>query len=305
MRLHAFALVAVAALGGCAVAPAERDVEIRFGARVGDAEFRCGQSYAGIGTTGARITPSDFRFYVSDVELIDAAGRAVKLQLAQDGVWQFRDVALLDFEDGSGPCRAGTSGLNTRVVGKAPPGDYRGVSFTLGVPFALNHGDPTVAPSPLNLTAMFWNWQVGYKFVKVDFTSASAMPAAMAAPTGGGHGGGAGGHGGAQAAAPGWSLHLGSTQCASAGTTQPPAQCANPNRVRVTFANFDPARSIVVADLRAVLAGANVDVNAPNTSPGCMSFPNDPDCMPVMPALGLAYGAAPAQPQRFFRAEMR
>jgi hypothetical protein len=36
-----------------------------------------------------------------------------------------------------------------------------------------------------------------------------------------------------------------------------------------------------------------------------MSFPNDPDCMPVMPALGLAYGAAPAQPQRFFRTEAR
>jgi hypothetical protein len=190
MRLQAFALLAAAVLGGCANVPTERDVEIRFGARVGEAEFRCGQSYAGIGTTNARITPTDFRFYVSDVELIDAAGRAVKLQLAQDGVWQFRDLALLDFEDGSGPCRGGTTGLNARVVGKAPPGDYRGISFTLGVPFALNHGDPTVAPSPLNLTAMFWSWQVGYKFVKVDITSASAVPAAMAAPAGGVHGGG-------------------------------------------------------------------------------------------------------------------
>lgn len=303
MRLQAFALLAAIALGGCANVPTERDIEIRFGARVGDAEFRCGQSYAGIGTTNARITPTDFRFYVSDVELIDAAGRTVKLQLAQDGVWQFRDLALLDFEDGSGPCRGGTTGLNARVVGKAPPGDYRGLSFTLGVPFALNHGDPTVAPSPLNLTAMFWSWQVGYKFVKVDFTSASAVPAAMAAHAGGGHGGG--GHGGAQAGASGWSLHLGSTQCASAGATQPPSQCANPNRLRVTLANFDPARSVVVTDLRSVLAGANVDVNAPNTSPGCMSFPNDPDCMPVMPALGLAYGSAPAQPQRFFRTEAR
>jgi hypothetical protein len=49
-----------------------------------------------------------------------------------------------------------------------------------------------------------------------------------------------------------------------------------------------------------VLAGANVDVNATNTSPGCMSFPKDPDCPPIMNALGLAYdGKAPSGTQPF------
>ncbi len=58
-----------------------------------------------------------------------------------------------------------------------------------------------------------------------------------------------------------------------------------------------------MADIGAVLAGANVDVNAQGTSPGCMSFPNDPDCAPVMAALGLAYGGVPAPgPQRLFSA---
>ena len=89
----------------------------------------------------------------------------------------------------------------------------------------------------------------------------------------------------------------------SAGVTrtQAPSACQNPNRVTVQFDRFDVAAQTVVADIAAVLAGANVDVNAPNTSPGCMSFLNDADCPPVMGALGLSYGgvAAPG-PQRLF-----
>jgi hypothetical protein len=44
----------------------------------------------------------------------------------------------------------------------------------------------------------------------------------------------------------------------------------------------------------AVLAQANVDVNAKGTSPGCMSFLKDADCPPVMSALGLAYDGVAA-----------
>jgi uncharacterized repeat protein (TIGR04052 family) len=158
------------------------------------------------------------------------------------------------------------------------------------VPFGRNHGDPTVAPSPLNLTALFWNWQGGYKFVKFD-TATGGRPGTTlpAHPQGGGN-------------ASGFSVHLGSTVCASpARTESPKAECANPNRVTVAFDRFDVSRQTVVADIGTVLAGANVDVNAPNTSPGCMSFPGDADCPPVMAALGLAYGGVPAPgPQRLF-----
>jgi hypothetical protein len=54
----------------------------------------------------------------------------------------------------------------------------------------------------------------------------------------------------------------------------------------------------------AVLSQANVDVNAQGTSPGCMSFPKDADCPPVMGALGLAYDGVPAaSSQRFLIAK--
>jgi uncharacterized repeat protein (TIGR04052 family) len=285
------------ALAACSTAPTPsgaaagtRPVTVRFAAQVDGQPFACGKSYVGVGSTRSTITPSDFRFYVSEVALVDEAGRAVPVTLMQDGVWQVDNIALLDFENGTGPCRNGTTGMNTEVRGSAPAGRYVGLRFTLGVPFGRNHGDPTVAPSPLNLTAMFWNWQGGYKFVKFD-TASSGQPGTTSAPDqrGGGN-------------ASGFSVHLGSTMCASPSRTEAPrAECANPNRVAVAFDRFDVATHTVVADMGAVLAGANVDVNAPKTSPGCMSFPNDADCPPVMGALGLPYGgqAAPG-PQRLF-----
>jgi uncharacterized repeat protein (TIGR04052 family) len=298
-RLPLACLAAASLLAACSTATppaasgaATQPVTLRFAAQVNGQPFACGQSYGGVGTTRSTITPSDYRFYVSDVQLIDASGRAVPVTLAQDDTWQRDGVALLDFENGSGPCRNGTAAINSSVRGSAPAGSYTGLRFTLGVPFVSNHGDPTTAPSPLNLTAMFWNWQGGYKFIKFD-TATSGQPATTAPPhpQGGGN-------------ASGFSVHLGSTLCASPSRTQAPqAECGNPNRVTVQFDRFDAATQTVVADIGRVLSGANVDVNAAGTSPGCMSFPKDADCPPVMGALGLAYDGVPAPgPQRLFTA---
>jgi uncharacterized repeat protein (TIGR04052 family) len=290
--IRTFIPVALASLvAGCAgthSSTATQPVQLRFAAEVNGAPFRCGQSYDNVGTTRSRITPSDFRLYVSDVALLTRDGKAVPVALDQDGAWQLRDVALVDFEDGTGPCSMGTKAVRTVVTGTAPTGDYTGVRFTLGVPFAMNHGDPTVSPSPLNVTAMFWNWQGGYKFLKFD-TGSSGRPATHAAPDP------RGGH-----SASGFSVHLGSTACASPSPKDAPASCQNPNRVTVTFDRFDPAKQTVVVDIGRVLAQSNVDVNAHNTSPGCMSFLKDPDCPPVMRNLGLPYEGAPAGQQVLF-----
>jgi uncharacterized repeat protein (TIGR04052 family) len=281
-----------------AAAQDNQPVTLRFAGAVNGAPFRCGQSYANVGTTKSTITPSDFRLFVSDVQLITADGTAVSLALDQDGIWQYKNVALIDFEDGTGPCSNGTKAMHTEVSGTVPRGGYTGVRVTLGVPFELNHGDPTIAPSPLNLTAMFWNWQGGYKFLKADLNSSGlgAKPAMHGMASG--HGNQAG-HGDGDAS--GFAVHLGSTVCAAASPTDSPSACKNPNRVTVTFDKFDSAQNVIVADLGAILSGANVDYNTPDTSPGCMSFPKDADCPAVMSALGLAYdGAPPAGRQRFF-----
>ena len=278
-KLTAFTLPFV--LSACAVGPSHQSstqtVEIQFAAQINGQAFECGKSYSNVGITKSTITPSDFRVYVSQVALLTADGRTVPVTLNQDKTWQFEDIALLDFENGQGPCRNGTAATNMSVRGTVPTGNYAGVKFTVGVPFARNHGDPTVSPAPLSSTAMFWNWQGGYKFIKFD-TATSGQPAVTAPPAA---------HGGGNAS--GFSVHLGSTVCASASKTQAPTGCQNANRMEIRLAEFDPAKNLVVMDMGRVLANSNVDINTPGTSPGCMSFPKDADCPAVMNALGLTY----------------
>ncbi len=286
------ALVGTSLLVACSTVPSQQTatqpVELRFVAEVNGQSFECGQSYKNIGTTRSTMTPTDFRMFVSQVHLMTAEGKAVPVQLVQDNTWQLEGIALLDFENGQGPCRNGTPPMNTVVRGTAPAGQYTGVKLTVGVPFERNHGDPTVAPAPLSSTAMFWTWQGGYKFLKFD-TATSGRPIQSAKPAADGGGN-----------ASGFSVHLGSTMCASPSRTQAPTACQNPNRIDVTLTDFDLKKNQVVVDIGRVLAGSNVDVNAPKTSPGCMSFPKDADCPPIMNAMGLPYdGKAPSGPQQF------
>ncbi len=309
-------MLAAAALQPALVAPAPAvaaetmPVTIRFTGVVGDEPFACGQPYGGIGATGATVLPSDFRLYVSDVSLLTADGTAVPLALEQDGRWQYQNVALLDFENKSGPCVNGTEEMRDIVVGTVPAGEYTGVRFSLGVPFDLNHQDSTIAPSPLNLTAMFWTWQAGYKFFRADLEPEhKAMGPMMGAPKPEGHGAPAAGHGaaasghGAADASAGWAIHLGSTGCQAGGQMQAPSECTQPNRPTIDFAPFDPAANAIAVDLKALLAGANVEVNQPESAFGCMSAPNDGDCTSIMANFGLPFGGAPSTGQTLFRVQ--
>jgi uncharacterized repeat protein (TIGR04052 family) len=291
----ASAIAAALLLAACAapIPPAETaaPVTIRFAAEFAGKPFACGQSYS-LGTPAAMVTPTDLRLYVSEVALVRADGTAVPLTLDTDNRWQANGVALLDFEDGAGPCAAGGSAAtNTALRGTAPAGSYIGLRFTVGVPVAQNHQDATIAGAPLNVTAMFWNWQNGYKFLKADF----AVPGAAM-------------HGAARVAAPGHSpgqgfaLHIGSTQCAAAAPTRPGTDCRNANRMAIVLDGFEAARDVVVLDLAPALERNDLRRNTAGTPPGCMSFPNDPECRSVMPNLGLAYADAPAGAQRVFAA---
>jgi len=281
-----------AALAALVATPALADmtVSIPFAAEIGGKPFSCAETFAGLGSTGAEAQAVDFRLFVSETALVKADGSLQPIALEQDGQWQLDGLALLDFEDASGACANGTAGLNTTLRGTVPDGEYRGLAFTIGVPFAQNHGDPTVSAAPLNTTAMFWNWQGGYKFVRIDLVPTAMMgmtaEAEAGAEAGGGHG-----------MAKGWFLHLGSTMCDAASKTEAPKSCANENRMAIRLDGFDPTANTVVIDPAPVLAEADLTVNAPETSPGCMSFPKDADCMTVMGKLGLRYMDVPAGTQ--------
>lgn len=258
-------------------------IDIRFDARVGAEPARCDRAYTNVGTAKAGMRFQDLRLYISAVRLIDTRGNEVPVNLTPDDQWQSEQVTLLDFEDRSGNCN-GNSATNSVVRGTVPTATYRGLVFEIGVPQAINHQDPTLAAAPLNVTAMTWPWRVGYKFIGIDLETS----------------GGAGG----SDAATGFSIHLGSTNCGEGPATAPPSSpCSNSNRPVYRLSGFDPAKSVVVFDVGALLVGTDITVNAPKTASGCMSFPGDDDCTALFDRLGLAFEGHPSAGQKWVRVE--
>jgi uncharacterized repeat protein (TIGR04052 family) len=243
----------------------KQKVVLKFAAGVGEETVRCGNSYASLGTTAVNGEILDLRYYVSNIRLINEVGEEVELGLDQDGTWQVENVALLDFEDGTGKCGdAGTGQVRGEVSGEVPPGEYTGVVFDVGVPFDLNHDDLAAAPSPLNVSAMYWAWSIGYKFVRIDLETDGGTP---------------------------WSVHIGSTMCESGGPTEPPvSQCARVNIPEIRFDSFDLDHDTIVFDLGTLLASSDVTQDTPDTSTGCQSFSDDVnECAPLFPTLGLSF----------------
>lgn len=255
-------------------------VRVRFAAVVGDAPASCGTKYEGIGTTNSAIAFSDFRFYVSRVRLIKADGSETPVALTQDGLWQVDDVALLDFENGTAACANGTEQTRDVIEGQVSAGSYVGLAFDLGLPFEKNHKEATLQPSPLNLSRLFWSWNAGYKFMRMDIRT-TGQPK-------------------------GWMLHLGSGGCVPTGSpVTVPESCRFPNLPRVTLGTFDPAVDVIELDVKKLLAENDVDANTPKTAVGCMSSQSDPECAALFKQLGLAWGDVKAAPQTFFRVRAR
>lgn len=276
MRKAAVSAVVIALAGwGCdstSGMDSTQDVTIAFSAMVGAQDFVCGQTYDNLGASDTSLQLSDFRFYVHAIALEDTDGNYVPVTLDTND-WQSEGTALLDFEDGCADL--GDSAMNAIVTGTVPTGEYDGIRFEMGVPFELNHRNPATSPTPLNLTAMQWNWQGGYKFLRIDSGAFSMTD---------------------------WRMHLGSTGCdgdpIAGGTTS----CSTPNRVAVELATFDPGSDTVAADYAALVEGADLEVNQAEEV-GCMSKPSDSDCGPLFDNLGLSFGGSTPSPQRFFSVE--
>lgn len=241
-------------------------VDVNFAVRFGDQDAVCGQTYDAIGTTASSVELLDLRAYISGLT-VDGAGT-----VDAEDPWQAQGVALLDFEDKTGACTG--NGELRSVVRAHAPSPTGTLEFDLGVPESLNHLDPAQLTSPLNVSSMFWGWTAGFRFLKLDLAT-TGQPA-------------------------GWVVHIGSSGCA--GVTGGNAACTEPNLVHVTLDDWSSEQTVVL-DLSTLLAGADVDVNTENTGPGCMSEPNDPECVGVFDALGLPLGDRPAGTQTVFSLE--
>ncbi len=240
----------------------DRSVTLQFVGVAGDQAVACGDTYA-LGAAGSSAELQDFRLYVHDVRLVAADGTEVEVTLDEDA-WQHENVALLDFEDASGPCATnGTIETNMSVRGTVPEGDYTGVRFTVGVPEGLNHGDVASAPSPLNLASMGWTWLTGYKFVRID-TSVEGTP---------------------------WFFHLGAGGCTNADMNPaagPDDGCSLSNRPEIALSGFDVEADTIVVDLEGFFAGVDMTTDTEMSPPGCMANPADgAECEGIFANVGL------------------
>ena len=238
-----------------------RDISVPFSAVFGQQVLACG-----FATPAGSLT--DLRFYVSEIRLHDEDAGPVDLTLVVDDRWQAPSVALIDLEDGTGDCQNGTPGVNSTLNGRIPAGDYRGISFVIGVPFELNHDDPLSAEPPLGDSAMHWHWRSGYKFLRAGFANDARHH---------------------------W-LHLGSAGCE--GTIQSITHCRFPNRVSVTIDSYVPGDALLV-DL-AGLFDAFSDNEHPLSS--CSSGPAEESCEQAFAVFGLDHADGEQHaPQRLVR----
>jgi uncharacterized repeat protein (TIGR04052 family) len=256
--------------------PTGTAVTVRFVARVGTAPFVCGRDYPGLGASSTAAAASEFMLYVSNVRLLRADGSEVPLTLTDDGVHQRNNTSLLDFAAGGigTDCTNASADTNTALHGTiAEPGDFTGIRFVLGVPFADNHQDQSVAPAPFNSSRMFWSWNGGYKFVRLDLIT------------------------GAQRGA--WFVHLGSVGCTpGGGPAVVPTRCAEPNAPTITLTGFDPLRAPIIADVARLLATADLA-----KTKGCMSNRASPGCPAILRSFGVMPDGANLPPQRLFHIE--
>jgi uncharacterized repeat protein (TIGR04052 family) len=279
MRRSLFvSLLAAAGLAGPASA-ADQNVAIAFGLTAAGKPAGCGGMLDDVGAAHLKAGLHDARIYVHDVKLIAAGGGRVPVRL-DASEWQSAGVALLDFKDARGgraPCSVEVPAKNTAVRGGVPPGSYTGIEFTVGVPVeaeisgakvSLNHSNVDTAPPPLDVVAMNWSWQAGRKFIAIEVDPVGGFKRADGTP------------------GRTWFVHLGSTGCTGNPATGEIVACKSPNRFRVTFERFDPAKDTVEIDLTALFKDSDLTVDKGGAI-GCMSGPDDPECTAIFGTLGL------------------
>jgi uncharacterized repeat protein (TIGR04052 family) len=231
-----------ASLAGCGKESTR--VEIPFLANFANAPISCD------GSTSPALT--DLRFYVHDVRLIDLNEQAHVVQL-DETPWQQRNLAFLDLEDGTANCSNGTSDTRRMLQGTVERAEFRGLEFTLGVPFSQNHGDPLQAQLPLGDADMHWHWRGGYKFLRAGLRTEDD----------------------------GFWIHLGSTACE--GTIRNITGCNAPNRVTVRLDNYTPG-DVVAVDLAGFVERGALDDATPSD---CSSGPAEEPCVDAFAVLGL------------------
>lgn len=257
-------------LAACSSSDSSNQVQqsftIPFAAEANNVAIDCDTQLTGLGTENSNADVLDFRFYIHDIALTDADNNTYPFSLDVND-WQQANIALLDFANKDDSCSGATKDTHKEISGSVlAPADtsFTGIEFTVGVPSDLNHEDRVEATTPLNITGLHWNWQNGYKFMRLDV-----------APVGGVNSG----------SETAWNFHLGSTNCSGDPQLDETVTCDRPNRPDIAINNFDPTSDTVLIDYGQLVLNSDLTTNMGHS--GCMSGATDPQCAAVFTQLGM------------------
>ncbi|MEO1268297.1 MAG: MbnP family copper-binding protein [Myxococcota bacterium] len=224
-----------------------KEFALTFQATADGQPVGCSDTIGGVGPDAQHsVGLSDLRFYVSNLQFLDADGNPLEVQL-DTNEFQYSGeagwVGMIDLTGTSeGTCTGndiafaeGTARTNNTITGMAPVGDVTSVSFDVGVPQPLMKEviaatSPEAAPSPLN--EMYWSWASGYRHFVLNLTVQTA--------------GGDSGDG---------YLHIGSRDCGDgqALALADRETCGLVNTPKVALSNFDLEKDTVQVDVLQLL----------------------------------------------------
>lgn len=109
---------------------------------------------------GSSVVPTNFRFYVSALQLLRSSGDPLAVDLVTaSGEPEPYGVHLFNAED--------DDSSTLRVL--APPGEYTGLSFLLGIKLSCNQQPPANLEEPLTDTSqMTWPHTGGFLFLRYE-----------------------------------------------------------------------------------------------------------------------------------------
>jgi hypothetical protein len=136
----------------------DQTIEIRFYPKFGSDALALNQKYMNAGSDSIWFTT--VRFYISEIALVDSLGNEIPVEQETVVAGTTPDVWLVDLEAADYTVNGYLS-----VMVKGAPGTYRGVKFSVGVPFNLNHRDVSTQDPPLGPNSgLYWAWNPGYIF---------------------------------------------------------------------------------------------------------------------------------------------
>lgn len=212
---------------------------------------------------------SQLQFFVSEIEVKNQDGQWKVWPLA-DNKYQGDNVALLgeycqvnkDKSQSKQVVQGNWQLVFEHAIAPSKIGQLR---FTVGVPFLLNHQNPLLQPSPLNVPNMFWVWQSGHKFFRLDMEEVNELDQKD-----------------------NWQFHLGSTGCKAPSPLRAPTKpCINGNQAKITVDLKVNTQKNGFQNIEVDLASLFSDLIITKQN-SCQSEPYNDSCLPLFKTIGMS-----------------